>query len=96
MLTTIDMQKLKSHANTIESKYQVGKNGLTNNNLILLDKALEAHELIKVSVLKNADKEINEIAFDISSNINCEIVQIVGRVITFYRKSKKPGIKHIL
>lgn len=89
-------KQLKALANSLENKYQVGKNGITNNSLVLLDKALEAHELIKVFVLKTVDKEINEIAFDIASNINCEIVQIVGRAITLYRKSKKVGFKHII
>jgi len=50
---------------------------------------LQAHELIKISVLKNCFFNINEVAFDIASKTNSEIVQIIGRNIVFYRKSKK-------
>ena len=96
MLTTEEKTKLKFLANTLENKYQIGKNGVTNNTILLLNNAFEAHELIKVSVLKSVDKEINEIVLDLSSNLNCEVVQVVGRVLTLYRKSKRPGFKHLL
>ena len=36
---------------------------------------------------------IKEAAFDIASKTNSEIVQLIGRNIVFYRKSKKPVIE---
>lgn len=96
MLTIDEKRKLKLLANKLDGKYQIGKNGITNNVLMLLNNALEAHELVKVSILKSVNKETNEIVLDLSSNLNCEVVQVVGRVITLYRKSKKPGFEHIL
>lgn len=96
MLNQDQKRHLKGLSNQLENKYQIGKNGVTANTILLINNALEAHELIKIFVLKAADKEINEIAFDVASGTNSEIVQIVGRVITLYRRSKKVGIKHVL
>lgn len=53
-----------------------------------LHDALEAHELVKVSVLQNCDYPINEIAFDLASTTNSDIIQIIGKTIVFYRRSK--------
>lgn len=93
MLNSRQRVKLRSLAMTLRPIFQIGKDGITNNLIDGLDKALEAHELIKISVLKNCTLNINEAAFDVASNTHSEIVQIIGRNIVFYRKSKKPVIE---
>lgn len=94
MLTNDQKRKLKSLAMTLDNKYQIGKNAITDNLIIMLDKALISKELIKIDVMKNLDKQINEIAFDLSSRLNADIVQIVGRTIVLFRRNKeKPIIK---
>ena len=74
---------------TLRPIYQIGKNGLSEELIKGLNDALEAHELIKISVLKNCALNINEVAFDICSQTNSELVQVIGRNIVFYIKSKK-------
>ncbi len=96
MLTNVNKRKLKALANTIKNRYQIGKNGITNTSLDLLDKALTAHELIKIDVLKANTSPVNEIAFDLASKLNADIVAIIGRVITLYRYSLKDGVKHLI
>ena len=60
----------------------------------MLDKALTARELIKVEVLKSAASPVMEITLDLSSKLNADVVQVVGRVIVLYRKNKEnPRIK---
>ena len=93
MLTTKQKVKLRSLAMTLRPIFQIGKDGLSDNLIIGLNDALEAHELIKISVLKNCSLNIKEAAFDIASNTNSEIIQIIGRNIVFYRKSKKQLIE---
>lgn len=55
----------------------------------MLDKALTAHELIKIDVMKNALSPVMELALDLSSKLNAEIVQVVGRVIVLFRQNKE-------
>lgn len=89
MLTGKQKRYLRSMAATERAIIQVGKEGISANLIDTLDKALEARELVKVTVLKNCDAPIREIAYDLAAGSNAEIVQSIGRAIIFYRRSKK-------
>lgn len=89
MLNNQQKRQLKGIASTLDTKYQIGKNEITDTLLNMLDKALTAHELIKVDVMKNAPSPIMELALDLSSKLNAEIVQVVGRVIVLFRQNKE-------
>lgn len=89
MLSGKQKRHLRSLANNLNSTVQVGKEGISANLVDSADKSLEAHELIKVNVLKNCEDPFKEIAFDLAGTTNSEIVQTVGRTIVLYRKSKK-------
>ena len=94
MLTPFEKKQLKSIANTISTRYQVGKNEITDTLLDMLEKALVAKELIKIDVMKGYSNPIMELALDLSSKLNAEVVQVVGRVIVLYRRNKEnPKIK---
>ena len=94
MLTSNDKKTLKSIANTLETKYQLGKSGITDTSVDMFDKALTAHELIKIHVMKNVTTEIMELALDLSSRLKAEVVNVIGRTILLYRKNpKSPKIK---
>lgn len=93
MLTNPQKKQLKALAQqqTI-NKYRIGKNAIGETQLDLLDKALTAHELIKIEVLKACELSAMEVALDLSGNLNAEIVQLLGRNIVLYRKSKNKEI----
>ena len=55
-------------------------------------KALIAKELIKIEVNNNLTTPILEIAYDLSSKLNAEIVQVIGRTILLYRKNKDKNV----
>ena len=93
MLTVKNRVKLRSLAMNLKPIYQVGKDGITNNLIDGLDLALEAHELIKISVLKTVSAPIKQIAYDLTSATNSELIQVIGRQIILYRPSKKQIIK---
>lgn len=94
MLNNHQKAQLKALASTLETKYQIGKNEISPSVLDMLDKALTAKELIKIDVMKGYTSPIMELALDLSSKLNAEVVQVVGRVVILYRKNKdKPKIK---
>ena len=94
MLNNHQKAQLKGLASTLDTKYQIGKNEISPSLLDMLDKALVAKELIKIDVMKGYTSPIMELALDLSSKLNAEIVQVVGRVLVLYRKNKeKPKIK---
>ena len=53
-MTSKQRAYLRGLANNIDAIFQVGKSGISDVLLEQLDKALEARELIKVSVLETA------------------------------------------
>lgn len=92
MLTSKQTTKLKSIAMTMDANYQIGKNELSETLVEMLDKALTAKELIKISILKTAVATPNELAIDLSSLLKAEVVQVIGRVIVLYRRNHKTPV----
>ena len=94
MLSQSEKKQLKALGAKETVKYQIGKNEITDSVLDVLNKALTARELIKIDVLKGATNPVMELALDLSSRLNADIVQVVGRVIVLFRKNKEnPKIK---
>lgn len=94
-MTTKRRSKLRSLAQTIEPIGQIGKGGISDNMVAGLSSALEARELIKVTVLKNAEDEAKYLADDLAAELNAEVVCTIGHKIVLYRRSQKDGVKHI-
>ena len=94
MLNNHQKAQLKGLASTLDIKYQIGKNEISDTLLTVLDNGLRAHELIKIDVMKGYTGSINELAINLAVQLSSEVVQVVGRVIILYRKNKeKPIIK---
>ncbi len=94
MITKNEKKQLKAIISQDKTKYQVGKNEINESLLAMLDKALEARELIRVEVLKSAVTPIMELTLDLSSKLHADVVSVVGRVIVLFRRNKdNPKIK---
>lgn len=88
-MTSKQRAYLRGQANTLEPIFQIGKTGLSENLLTQLSDALEARELIKVSVLETAPDTAKSLAIDIANSINTEVIQVIGNKITLFRQKKK-------
>ena len=94
MINNRQKAQLQGLASTLNIKYQVGKNEITDSLIEVLNNGLRAHELIKIDVMKGYVESINELAINLAVKLNAEIVQVVGRVIVLYRHNKEnPKIK---
>ena len=94
MLTPKQKRELKGLASTLKTRYQIGKNDISDTLIDMLEKALVAHELIKIDVMKGCALPIMEIAIDLSNRLNAEIVEVMGKVIVLFRRNKEnPKIK---
>ena len=94
MLTPKQERDLKALASQLTIKYQIGKNEISDSLIDVLNKALTAHELIKIDVMKGCSLPIMEIALDITNQLNAELVHVMGRVIILFRRNKEnPKIK---
>jgi len=88
-MTSKQRAYLKGLAMKIDPIYQVGKASLTPELTKGLDEALEARELIKVSVLKNCLDDPKELAIVLGERTHSEVVQVIGKKIVLYRPSKE-------
>lgn len=79
---------LRSLANTIDAKYQIGKDGIDEQTIRMLDLALEARELIKIKVLENSFLEVRDCCGEVCEALSAEPVQCIGRKFVIYRESK--------
>ena len=88
MITTKQRAFLRSKAQTIDPVVQIGKDGLVPECTKNADEALEARELIKVSVQKNCFEDIRELADTLAQRTHSDVVQVIGRKFVLYRYSK--------
>lgn len=72
---------------------QIGKSSLTPEIIRAADEALEARELIKISVLKNCFDDPRAIAEMMAERTRSEVVRVIGKKIVLYRAAKKPKIE---
>lgn len=87
-MTSRQRAYLRSLASTIQPIYQVGKSIVTPELTKGIDEALEARELIKISVLKNCMENPMNVANMLAERTNSEVVQVIGKKIVLYRQSK--------
>ena len=84
--------KLRSLANPIEAILQVGKNGLGDALQKQVDDAVTAREMIKLTVLETCPETPREMAAALAAATGAEVVQVVGRKVTLYRKNPEKTI----
>ena len=87
-MTGKDRAKLRGMANTIQPIFQIGKGGISDTMIEQLDMALEARELIKITVLETADVTAREACNILCEALVAEPVQCIGRKITIYRQNE--------
>ena len=88
-MTSKERAQLRGMANTMQPILQIGKNGISENSIKQIDDALEARELIKITVLENSGEDTREIAHEIAKEVNAEVIQVIGSKFVLYRKSTK-------
>ena len=91
MLTGKQRSFLRALGNEMDPILTIGKEGVKDNVIEELDQALTARELIKARVLPHTEYDPRAVAEEMATAINCEIVQVIGRNILFYRPTP-PGV----
>lgn len=95
MFTSKQRSKLRSMAQTIEPIGQVGKGGISENMIQAFSNALDARELIKITLLNNSDEDVRSVAEELASRLNAEVVCTIGHKIVLYRYSTRKNFNHI-
>ena len=88
-MTSKDRAYLRSLASNIEPIFQIGKGSISDNLIKQVDDALEARELIKITVLETCPLDAKEASTILSNSTNSTVLQVMGRKITLYRRNEK-------
>lgn len=95
MLTSSQRAKLRSMAQSINPIFQIGKNGIGTQQIVDISLALDLHELIKISVLRNADTDAKTVLNAICALTGAEPVTAIGNKVVFFRRSPRDDVDHI-
>ena len=88
MLNSRQRAQLRGLANSMETIFQVGKSGVTENTVKQVSDALEARELIKLRTLETCPTSSRETAEEIAEKTGSDVVQVIGTRFVLYKESK--------
>ncbi len=86
-MTSKQRSYLKSLAVNLDTIFQIGKGGITEELCNQLLNALNARELIKIKTLENSPLSAKEASIEIAEKIGAEVVQVIGTKIVLFRVS---------
>lgn len=86
-LTPKTKQALKSKAHALKPVVMIGNHGLSESVSREINRALNDHELIKIKVASTDREARLALLNQISVSQEAELVQAIGNIGIFYRKS---------
>ena len=94
-MTSKQRAYLKGLAMKLDPIFQIGKSSLTPEVTQAVSEALEARDLVKITVLKNCLDDGSSIADVLAERTQSQVVQVIGRKIVLYRPAKDEAKRKI-
>ena len=88
-MTSKQRAYLRSLASQMDTIFQIGKGGISDEMCKQISNALDARELIKLRVLDNAEYLPREAAEEIAQAVSAEVVTVIGTKFVLFRISSK-------
>ena len=95
-MTSKQRSYLKGLAMTMDPIFQIGKSSVTPELTAAIAEALEARELITITVLKNCLDDGRSIAEVLAERTRSEVVQVIGKKIVLYKPAKDEAKRKIV
>ncbi|WP_027965808.1 ribosome assembly RNA-binding protein YhbY [Halomonas halocynthiae] len=92
-LSQAQKKAFRSIGHHLDPVVMVSENGLSENLLDELKRALTDHELIKIKLLLNEREERNAMLDELVSNSGAELIHKIGKVALLYRPNPKANPK---
>ncbi len=83
-----NLTELKKQSKLLETKIQIGKNGITDNLIMQINNQLDKNKLVKIKALKSSNQNMKEIIEKIVKKTNSTLVDNIGFTLTVYREKK--------
>jgi RNA-binding protein len=85
-LSAAQRRRLRARAHPLAPVLQVGRGGVSDAFVAELDRALEAHELVKVRLRGERDERAAQLD-EVTARLHCAVVGTVGAVAILYREA---------
>lgn len=89
-LTPAQRQALKARAHALDPVVMIGNEGLTDAVVSEIERALTAHELIKIRAAGAERAERDALMAEIGARTGAAPVQRIGRVLVLFRERPEP------
>lgn len=84
-LSSRDRARLKARAHALEPLVRIGQAGVTPQVIAEVDRALTAHELIKVSIAVDDREERAALGNTLAERVDAAPVHRVGKIVILWR-----------
>jgi RNA-binding protein len=89
-LSTKRRAHLRSLAHALKPILHIGKDGVTDGVVNVVDSAFATRELLKIKVLDTSPLDAQESAEILAAHLrNAQVVQVIGKTIVLYRGSSQ-------
>lgn len=96
MLTGKQKRFLRAQGNTLKPLVILGKNGLTETFVASVAAAIEAHELVKITLLPTVEEEPKAVgAYLVEAIGGLQVAQTIGHTVLVYKPAFKPDNRHL-
>ncbi len=96
MLTGKQKRYLRSQAMTMKPLITLGKNDIGESFINGVKAALEARELVKISLLTTSEETPKSVGVALAEAIpGMEVAQTIGRVVLVYKRAFDPENRHV-
>lgn len=89
------VRQLRSLAHHLDPVVIIGKADVNEGTVDQANSALEAHELIKCSVLDSSSLDVRDAADELAQRCRAEVVQVIGRRFVLYRETTRDDVEKI-
>lgn len=94
-LTGRQIRQLRSMAHHLSPAIIIGKADVNEGTVEQANEHLEAHELVKCSVLDTSSLTAREAADELAERCRAEVVQVIGRKFSLYRETSRDDVEKI-
>lgn len=88
-LTSKQRAFLRGKANSLETVFQIGKQGINDALIKQTEQLLELRELVKLRVLETCEISAREAADSVANAIGAQVVQVIGSRFILFKESKE-------
>ena len=89
------IRQLRSITHHLNPVIIIGKSDINAGMVEQANEYLEAHELIKCSVLDGSSLTAREAANELAEQCHADIVQVIGHKFSLYRETKRKDVEKI-